>query len=214
MQRLVTWIFAGFLLLLTTLGCRHTAPDSIVKTDESQSLPLDAKVLEGTSVNWSASRDYAAMNIAFEPILALKKAIEMRDSITLQSRGEAHITVLAPQEMAQLRTKLSLEQINRVIEKADIQKTQFEVVCVGRGSVNLLTRKLSTYFLVVRAEGLVTLREQLSRLFVKAGGVQESFQAQLFYPHITIGFTDRDLHQQDGIIKDSKSCIYPIELQR
>lgn len=41
---------------------------------------------------------YLAMNLPFEPIEALRKELERRESVSLAHRGEAHITVITPPE--------------------------------------------------------------------------------------------------------------------
>jgi len=54
-----------------------------------------------------------------------------------------------------------------------------------------------TYFIVVDAPFLKTWRK------TRWGLNEEKFP---YYPHITLGFTERDLHLQDGAVKDARSC--------
>ncbi|RKP24016.1 hypothetical protein SYNPS1DRAFT_30214 [Syncephalis pseudoplumigaleata] len=65
---------------------------------------------------------------------------------------------------------------------------------------------MEVYYLVVESAGLVAVREAIARLFRARGGRPSDFCATAFWPHITLGFTDRDLFVEDGVFKDRTTC--------
>lgn len=153
-------------------------------------------------------QSYLAMNLPYERYQQVLRIVERREGHPLKNRGEAHITVVTPLEYDNvLKPFLKIDQINAIAEKAGIQSTAFEEVCLGRGEAVLEGKPEQTYFMVVHSAGLLNLREMIKKAFIAAGGRADDFNAKLFYPHITIGFTARDLHLDDGVIKNEKSCI-------
>lgn len=205
-------IRALMLFLSLVMGsCRHTETSSAPSSQASSILRIDPEVLATHKLDWTAKSNYVEMKVPYEPIAQVKKAVESREGVTLQSRGEAHITLVTPPEMTVLRTRLSLEQINGFIEKSNIQKIPYQLNCLGRGQIKLGDRRLETYYVVVQAPGLLKVREKLRQQFMAAGGDKQAFVVESFRPHITVGYTDRDLHAEDGVIKDSRSCLYKVE---
>lgn len=202
--------------LVTLMGlagssCRHTETSSVPMAQADEAIRVDSEILETQKVGWTALSDYVAMNIPFAPIVAVKKQVESRAGVVLQSRGEAHITVVTPPELSVLRTRLSLQKINGLVDKMAIQRIPIRLQCLGRAQLKEGNRQLATYFLVVQAPGLGQIREKLRQQFVAAGGDKQAFAVEKYYPHITVGFTDRDLYEVDGVMKDSKSCLYKVE---
>jgi hypothetical protein len=75
---------------------------------------------------------------------------------------------------------------------------------LGRGQKN----EDFTYFLVVkRNENAVIwkLRQAIQSQLPKEK--QDLFDPNHFYPHVTVGFTQGDLHEKDGVIKDRRACL-------
>ena len=148
--------------------------------------------------------NWLAQNVEFEEIAVLKAQIEKIEKLEIKNRGEAHITTITPPEFEILAQKLSILKINELAFKAKIQTLPFKKICIGRGqSQKNQTQK--TYFVVIKSEGLFNLRRKIQKDFEKLGG--KGFDAEHFYPHITVGFTQSDLHENDGVIKNEKSCI-------
>ena len=58
-----------------------------------------------------------------------------------------------------------------------------------------------TYFVVVQSEDLISIRKKIQDSFVGKGGDKNDFNPLNYFPHITLGFTKRDLHESDGVIK-------------
>lgn len=70
----------------------------------------------------------------------------------------------------------------------------------------------TTFFIVVNSVDLINIRTVIQLLFIQKGGLPNQFDANNFYPHITVGFTKMDLHDSNGVIKDSRSCVQKIDL--
>jgi hypothetical protein len=130
----------------------------------------------------------------------------------LQNRGEAHITVITPPEFTKLTdpvfSKLNAVEIHNLFNNAQINKNDFNEICIAEGS--LKNTNLKTYFIVVQSEKILEFRRKIAHL---AQTSKDKFDADLFFPHITLGFTERDLHFQDGVIKDIKLCMKNIDIQ-
>lgn len=62
----------------------------------------------------------------------------------------------------------------------------------------------------VNSPDLVAIRKEIQELYVSRGGDGRLFEANHYYPHITVGFSKQDLHEADGVIKDKNSCIAPV----
>ena len=72
-------------------------------------------------------------------------------------------------------------------------------------SISSIDNKVEeTFFLIVESKNLRIIREEIYKRFVSKGGNQKDFDPHWFFPHITIGFTKRDLHESDGILKNLK----------
>lgn len=155
----------------------------------------------------AAMSNYLAMNLRYAPFDALRQEVEQRLGFKLKQRGEAHITTISPVEYDKaLRTKISISDINILSARRRIQTTAFTVVCVGRGKALIEGKEAYTYFAVVHSPGLLSLREDVAQVFERRGGSHMAFSPRHFYPHVTLGYTDRDLHDTDGVIKDRRSC--------
>lgn len=158
---------------------------------------------------------YLAINLDFTPFDELRVLIEKKLGHPLKNRGEAHITVISPVEFDSiLKNKLSMEKINSMALRSHIQKADMEFICVGRGSLRKNGKLLETYYVVVKSEKVLALRKEIEEEFIRLGGNPESFRALSVSPHVTLGFSDRDLHLEDGIKKDINSCVYPLKMAK
>lgn len=154
-------------------------------------------------------KSYLAMNLAFSEYAELRALLEQELQMNLANRGEAHITVITPVEFDRvLGKKITIEQINELAEKMNIQKSPFRKICIGEGTASIKNHQESTYFVVVESESLMQIRNAIQALYVAHGGLPEDFLPGTFYPHITLGYTQRDLHLEDGLIKNARSCRY------
>ena len=191
------------------LGCPDRQPISF---------DVDARLLDANSVPFVPHSgegpfdNYLAVNLPFAPAQALLADVEAFFGQELVSRGEAHITVITPVEYQRIADHLDIAAID-ALAGASVQSTSFDVVCLGRATADLGSGTESTFFLVVDAPALVGLRRAVQEALVAAGGSRELFDPMSYAPHITLGFTLRDLHERDGAVKDPRACIAGVRLK-
>ena len=158
------------------------------------------------SAPFIANKNYLAMNLNHSDYKDLITVVESAQALKLHSRGESHITVITPPEFEVLSKNVTIQEINKVAVDSSMQNSVFEKKCIGEGKKD----DLRTYFVVVSAPSLLTSRKSISALYIKKGGQVKDFIAEDFLPHITIGFTQRDLFELDGVVKNVASCILPL----
>lgn len=188
----------------------------------AESYQLNSDIYSGTKVEFLKFHQpgpwgsYLQMNLPHAPMIDLLSQVSKKENVQLKTRGEAHITVVTPVEYWQvLRTaNVTMGEIEAIAEEREIQASRFEVVCLGQGSLQIANKLEKTFFVVVKSDDLIRLREEIQRLFISKGGDKALFQPGNFYPHITLGFTERDLHESDGVFKDQRSCKSKIEIVR
>jgi 2'-5' RNA ligase len=206
-------VFCSFVLLAQGC-CFHASCPPEVVTKSSAMYQVDAGIMNTLTINSpndiGLKGGYVSMAIPATGIKSLKSQIEASTGLSLHDRGEAHITVVTPPEFAVLRVKLSPQEIFRLLGAEAIQSEKFELVCVGAGKKHQGSVTKENFFVVVTSPGILQRRARLAQAFYAAGGVPAAFSAEHFYPHITIGFTHSDLYEEDGVIKDKRSCIGPI----
>lgn len=169
---------------------------------------LDQQIFHNSELPFKSHSNYLTMEIKFPPVNRLYQQVVESFALQLTNRGEAHITVITPVEFDKvLKKKISIKEIERIAKEQGIQSSKFEAKCVGQGKVMLDQLEEKTFFLVVHSEDLLRIRKEIKDQFVKNGGNANAFDAMNFYPHITLGFTKRDLHESDGVIKGINSCV-------
>jgi hypothetical protein len=188
-----------FLCLLTSCASSGRSPASI---EYSPDLFSGVPFLE--------NKTHLAMNIHFSPVENIRLKVEEKEG-ALKNRGEAHITVITPMEYQILKEKIQMPEINYQAQLGKIQQARFKPLCVGRGRMQIDGQPESTYFIVVESTDLLKLREKISEVYISRGGDSAKFKPEIYYPHITLGFTKRDLHIEEGIYKDISSCIESLD---
>lgn len=167
---------------------------------------------DGSKLGFKAQSNYLSMELNYKPSKALRMEVEKDIGMTLKNRGEAHITILTPPEYNVLKGKISIQEINEIALKNKIQESNVKAICVGVGE-SQNNSALKTYYVVVDSQNLLKIRKQIADEFTARGGDPEKFDATNFYPHITLGFTQRDLHlESDGVIKNTESCRYTLRI--
>ena len=156
---------------------------------------------------------YLSVDIPFEPVsnlfLKLKERVLADYGLNLKNRGEAHITVVTPVEyFDELKQFVKIEEIQELANKKQLQNSKFKILCIGEG----LKNEMRTYYIVVKSKKLLEFRKELWKLYNVRGGRNLKTSAEKFYPHITLGFSKRDLHESDGVIKSSKSCKFSLQV--
>lgn len=180
---------------------------------------VDESIHDGDSVSFLSHQglgrwdNYLTMNLPFEPMADLFKQLLLNKRKQLTNRGEAHITVVTPIEYWNiLRPKnISMDEINEIALEQGIQSSNFKIKCLGVGTANINNKTEETYYVVVKSTDLIKIRRKIQDLLAFKKGDPSLFDPKDFYPHITLGFTSRDLHESDGVIKSTKSCKYNIQ---
>lgn len=157
----------------------------------------------------TGAETYLAVNMDYKWITSLRNQIQRRTQEKLKDRGEAHITVINPLEYEVIKDKMDITEINQMARDMGIQRSKFTIAGIGRGQANLSDKSAVTYFLILESDELRRFREVIGQRYLKRGGDPKLFRFDHYYPHITIGFTERDLHEQDGVIKDKVHSLDP-----
>jgi 2'-5' RNA ligase len=161
-----------------------------------------------SAVSFQANANYLVQNIRFEPVNELKLGIESELHIKLIDRGEAHITVISPPEFTDIQNHISISEINAFAQEKQLQTMPFKAVCVGSRAATINGSVEQTFYAVVRSPALVEFRRLIYEAAKAKGYAGSGFNPHVYYPHITIGYKHRDLHAQDGAIKDTSSCVW------
>jgi len=156
-------------------------------------------------------QSYLVQTLDFTHVKPFYTALQARLDFPIQSRGEAHITVITPPEFDNVLSKvgITMDDIDRIARRMDIQNVKIEPVCVGKAKKALDGRKQAdtVFFIVMNAPELVDIRREIQKLYVRRGGEGALFEAELFWPHVTVGFTYRDMFLEDGVFKGHNSCF-------
>jgi 2'-5' RNA ligase len=175
---------------------------------------LDPVVQNGRLVPFQTHANALAINIPYQPVADLRQQLERHLEKNLDNfkswnpQGEAHITVVTPPEFESvLSKKLSMDEINAIAMHENIQTSDVNVLGLGTGRTIIADQNEETFFILVSSSKLNSIRESIHDAFVAKGGAPESWDYKTYYPHITVGFTKRDLHIQDGVIKDVEHSL-------
>lgn len=190
-------------------SCANQSPkdsaESIQEVHLNFLLPNKSTFIEHTEAK--PFQSWLGMNLDYPAFEQTRKQVNQILKQELINRGEAHVTVISPPEFDQvLSKKISIQRIHEIAKNAKIQDSQWKALCIGKGEKEISGKLESTYFVVIKSQDLIAIRKQIQKEFEAAGGEKGSFNAELFYPHITLGFTKRDLHLEDGVIKNESSC--------
>lgn len=125
----------------------------------------------------------------------------------LKTRGEAHITLISPPEYKNLTAKnssIKAERIHQLTNEFVATQPAFTNNCLGHFEKD----GQHVYYVVVDSQALFDFRKQIA---AEANVPAEQFDPNLFFPHVTIGFTKEDMHYEQGARKNAASC--PEELK-
>lgn len=154
---------------------------------------------------------FLAMNIKYAPIKNLRSQIESALNLKLdylkllKPEGEAHITVITPIEFYDvLKNKLTIEDINKIARRYNIQSSKISIPQIGSAKKTVNGKETETFFIIADSDNLRHIRWQVYYEFVRRGGNKNAFDPAWFFPHITIGYIGRDLHESDGVLKNLK----------
>ena len=140
-------------------------------------------------------------NVDYKSIRSLVPQIEKLYDIKLKDRGEAHITVITPPEAQGWFTDhrginyyISAMEIHQKYSSV-IQDASFKIECLG----SLKERANQVFYLVVSSPELIAIRKEiLDELKRRAmfTGTKTNFNYKNYFPHITIGYIDSNIHSK------------------
>lgn len=151
----------------------------------------------------AAPKGYVSYQLAYPNYQAIFQRLQLESERKLKSRGEAHITIVTPPEFEILKKKIKPDRIHEVASTFLDKTIPFEHVCLGEGEKKIKDQIEKVFFVVVTAPDLLRLRRTLAE---EGHFSKNEFDPDLFFPHITLGFTERDLYYEDGVIKNKESC--------
>jgi len=149
---------------------------------------------------------YFTLDIPYAPVEAVYNQVKDYKYPNLKNRGEAHITVLTPVEyqcyFAKSQPIVTMKEIEAAVRKKVPAKIKYKVLALGSGMKVMNGKKEETFFIINESSDLVNVRKIIWELLDDK--MKAKFDPGHFYPHTTVGFTKRDLHESDAILKDMK----------
>tara|TARA_B100000749_G_scaffold280771_1_gene278526 strand:- start:7097 stop:7777 length:681 start_codon:yes stop_codon:yes gene_type:complete len=204
----------NLILLISGTFFSHSAfsnaldAEALKRMRNNADLPFEAHIV---SDNPESFGNALALNVQYEPVKALRPIIEEtigRDLKFLTAwnpEGEAHVTVITPPEYVfTLRHHISMERIHEIAREYEIQKSDIQVLGIGSAKRDIDGSEEETFFVIVDSKNLREIRYKIYEEYVVNGGAPESFDPTWFFPHITIGYTKTDLHENSGVLKNIK----------
>jgi 2'-5' RNA ligase len=175
---------------------------SIAAAITGKRFALKSSGLSGADQPYKSNGSYVAMNLLVAPYADVKAAVQAASGVNLKSRGEAHITVLTPPEFGVIGRLVPMNELDALAKSSNLQRATITAKCLGVGK----KQNDQAVFLVVESVQLMAYRTAVATAFVARGGSASAFNPGSFHPHVTVGFTKRDLHESDGVIKSTASC--------
>ena len=196
-------------------AARSTASEAAIvpPPPELSSLPLSRELFEGARpafVSHDGPNGYLALPLPYAPAEDLLKEVSKAVALKLRSRKEAHLTVISPPEFHDvLSPLLTMREIEIIAHDASLPRAEISPICLGRAQAYIQGKLNSVYYVVARSEAALEFRRDIAKRFLEKGGKKGAFDPDKFDPHVTVGFTNRDLHsEEDGVRKNVSSCAY------
>lgn len=155
--------------------------------------------------------DWVGIPMPYAPVEKIREELEKRLGKKLHHQGEAHITVITPAEMRILSQTIKLNTVEKIVVKESAMKAAIKVVCLKKVIVVLGNKTEESWYLSIDSEELREFRNQVWRRFVASGGIPGDFQWKRWSPHITVGYTSREAHDEDRISKEKAECSYELK---
>lgn len=202
-----------FLIILTLASFKILAQnnDKILIEISAQTKNTSSMPFHTHTGDEDSFKNVLALNVEYSQIKKIRKIIEdqigkrLKFLTSWNINGEAHVTTITPPEYKNhLRFHISMKRINQIAIEMEIQNTELEILGIGSGNKLIDGKVESTYFLIVDSTKLRKIRHAIFREFVDNGGNPKAFDPTWFFPHITIGYTKSDIHENSGLIKNVK----------
>jgi hypothetical protein len=200
--RIALFLIFSSLFNLSSMGCASREPKPKPTAESIELTAIEKVAATGAKLPFVSHPNWLGLQLPPEAFIDFKQRLELAKG-PLRSRGEAHITVLTPPEFQSFNGKIPMTQIEKRV-RGVVQSARWSVICLGQGTAKA-DPKLKTYFVVVESPDLLAVRRVIKNMAERRGTGAE-FNPEAYAPHITIAFTERDLHLQDGVLKDSTAC--------
>lgn len=177
----------------------------------NRSIEEQAGAIQNKGSHW-------AVSIPFASISELTEQLKSASDLKLKNRGEAHITILTPDDLKLLQ--LTPEKTSRILsiaQREPFSHVRFNVSCLGGIQTGNRTTDPKVFYIVVDSEDILNFRRKIrEELFDNSAcsSPDQDFCPDHYFPHITIGFTKSDIHPRvrDKIKKNKETCVAPIQL--
>ncbi|HXH29443.1 MAG TPA: hypothetical protein VNJ01_01400 [Bacteriovoracaceae bacterium] len=179
-------------------------------------LNLSSKLTDNRGMPFFERNNTLSYNVEYDGVISLRaqigKATKTLKFFTgFNPAGEAHVTTITPPEFEkQLSPYLSLETINHIAKSLDIQSSDLKILGLGSGKKLFPEGEGETFFIIVESKRLRRIRQAIYLEYLRNGGPRSgvlAFKPERFYPHITVGYTVKDIHEDDGLLKDIKHSL-------
>jgi hypothetical protein len=198
------------LSLLLSVTCVFAQDEYSLSKSVYIDVPFSSQFLEDGALIRNVN--YAAVKKLIAQIESSKNQQSILNGRKLETRYESHITTITPPEAAGWFTK-DKKGINYLISKAELhhkyfpllQKTKFKAVCIGRVQDDKTGNIV--YYIVVDSPELLQVRQDIQIELERRAeftGKKTGFDANKFWPHITIGYIGGDVHSKPKNIETCK----------
>lgn len=204
-------------LLLILAFYAFNACASANSSNTSHPLTISSAVTYNVRMPFFERNPGLALNVEYQDVKRLRSEISNLISRPLtffkgwDKQGEAHVTIITPPEYNfKLKPYVSPKAINRIAQDYDIQSADVRVLGIGSGKKSFNGEIGETFFIIVESSKLRQIRHAIYKEYLKNKGPvsgPNAFNPNQFYPHITIGFTHDDIHENDGLIKDVQHSL-------
>lgn len=168
---------------------------------------------ENSAIVKAGQQAYLSLEVDFPPAAALRVTINDRFGTELKHRGEAHLTVVTPPELQKiLASGLTIDEIKGIAQQLNLSAAKIDPVCLGMGRAKVASEVLRTFYVVVDSVLVRRFRDAIAKVLVSRGTDPAVFDPRRYFPHVSIGYTQRDLHEADGVMKDQSTCIAPLQV--
>ncbi|KAJ2354295.1 hypothetical protein GGF43_003284 [Coemansia sp. RSA 2618] len=202
--------------------------DDIGYDPHAPSFTLKDTALQSDRIPFDSHSDDMPFGSYLQQTLDFSQFKDLFDAVnatagSLQSRGEAHVTVITPPEFDRVLKPagITIQEVEEIAQQARVQHARLSPVCLGRFNGSLPNPaadadkgRFLLYSIVVADDfgDLLAIRKKVFDLYRKKGGEGALFQPESFWPHVTLGFDRRDLFVEDGIYKGANYCYARIRL--
>lgn len=157
--------------------------------------------------------EYYAIPLPHAPVAFLRNELNKRYKIDLLSTGEAHLTVLSPSDWRILGQRVTMPEVEQLALKQRAHVAKIETLCLGQVVSEVKGKKNTTWVLKVDSPELRQFRRYIWRIYVTKNGSGEDFDWESWNPSVTVGYTDKQLYDEDLTARETFECLIPVKLK-